>query len=118
MRGQTHNITILVLVLVSWATSIGAAVDCITVTGLVSTCSSFITYGTPDPFPGSPCCEAVANLGLIADSTDNRRSLCICLMALITTYTTHSTAIATLPGICGVTLGFIIDPNTDCNFIE
>ncbi|OMO97922.1 Plant lipid transfer protein/Par allergen [Corchorus olitorius] len=93
----------------------GAAVDCITVTGLVSTCSAFITYGTPDPFPGSPCCEAVANLGLIADSTDNRRSLCICLMGLITTYTTHSTAIATLPGICGVTLGFIIDPNTDCN---
>ncbi|KAI6672314.1 hypothetical protein NL676_000220 [Syzygium grande] len=29
-----------------------AAVDCATVTALVSTCSAFIAYGTPDPYRG------------------------------------------------------------------
>ncbi|EOY23118.1 Bifunctional inhibitor/lipid-transfer protein/seed storage 2S albumin superfamily protein [Theobroma cacao] len=110
-----HGIMIGVLMLLSWAISTAAAVDCTTVTGLLSTCSAFITYGSPDPYPGSPCCDAVMNLNLIADSTDNRKSVCGCLMGLITTYNPNSTAIATLPGFCGVALGFTIDPNTDCN---
>ncbi|KAK6262286.1 hypothetical protein QUC31_008102 [Theobroma cacao] len=112
-----HGIMIGVLMLLSWAISTAAAVDCTTVTGLLSTCSAFITYGSPDPYPGSPCCDAVMNLNLIADSTDNRKSVCGCLMGLITTYNPNSTAIATLPGFCGVALGFTIDPNTDCNLL-
>ncbi|XVF12449.1 hypothetical protein REPUB_Repub08aG0119400 [Reevesia pubescens] len=104
-----------VLMLLSWAISIAASVDCTTVTGLISACSSFITYGSPDPYPASPCCDAMTNLSLIADSSDNRRSVCGCFMGLVTTYNPHSTAIATLPGFCGVVLGFTIDPNTDCN---
>ncbi|XWS61126.1 hypothetical protein CRYUN_Cryun07bG0098500 [Craigia yunnanensis] len=105
-----------VLMLLSWATSIAAAVDCTTVTGLISACSTFIAYGSPDPYPGSPCCDAVTNLNLITDdSTVNRRSVCGCLMGLITTYNPNSTGIATLPGFCGVSLGFTIEPKTDYN---
>ncbi|XWS50576.1 hypothetical protein CRYUN_Cryun12cG0098500 [Craigia yunnanensis] len=106
---------IVVLMLLSWATSIAATVDCTTVTGLISACSTFIAYGTPDPYPGSPCCDVVTNLNLIADSTDNRRSICGCLMVLITTYNPNSTPTATLSGFCGVPLRFTIDPNTDCH---
>ncbi|XWS48410.1 hypothetical protein CRYUN_Cryun13aG0074000 [Craigia yunnanensis] len=86
-----------VLILLSWATSIASAMDCTTVTGVISACSTFITYGSPDPYPGSPCCDDVTNLNLIADSTDTRRSVCVCFMGLITTYNPNSTAIATLP---------------------
>ena len=110
-----HRIMVGVLMLLSWATSIAAAMDCTTVTGLISAFSTFITYSSPDSYPGSPCCDAVTNLNLMADSTDNRRSVCGCLMVLITTYNPNSTAIATLPGFCGVPLGFTIDPNTDCH---
>ncbi|TXG70861.1 hypothetical protein EZV62_005796 [Acer yangbiense] len=91
------------------------AIDCATVTTLLSSCTTFITYGTPDPIPGSPCCDAMFSLNLAADSTDSRRFICRCLMGLITTYNPNATAIATLPGFCGVTLGFTVDPNTDCN---
>ncbi|XVF53656.1 hypothetical protein PTKIN_Ptkin05aG0116300 [Pterospermum kingtungense] len=105
----------LVLMLLSWATSMGAVVDCNTVTGIISACSTFINYGSPEPYPGSPCCDAVTDMNLIADSTDSRRFICGCLMGLITTYNPNSTAVATLPGFCEVPLGFIIDPNTDCN---
>ncbi|CAI9295677.1 unnamed protein product [Lactuca saligna] len=106
------------LTVVLWvATKSSATVDCVTVTTLVSTCSAFVQYGTPDPYPGSPCCDAVASLNNLGDSEENRRSLCMCLMGVITTYNPNATAIATLPGFCGVSLGFTIDPNTDCNYV-
>ncbi|KAF8412311.1 hypothetical protein HHK36_000272 [Tetracentron sinense] len=90
-------------------------IDCTTVTGLVSACSTFITYGSPDPIPGTPCCDALESLNNMADSIDNRRSMCRCIMGLITTYNPNATALATLPGFCGISLGFNINPNTDCN---
>ncbi|GFP84776.1 putative non-specific lipid-transfer protein 14 [Phtheirospermum japonicum] len=94
--------------------SASAADDCGTVTALVSACSSFVTYGSPDPIPGSPCCVAMTSLNNLADSGDNRRAVCRCVMDLIANYSSNATAIATVPGFCGVSLGFTIDPNTDC----
>ncbi|KAL3650481.1 Non-specific lipid-transfer protein 14 [Castilleja foliolosa] len=88
--------------------------DCSTVTALISACSSFVMYGSPDPIHGSPCCVAMTSLNNLADSGDNRRSVCRCVMDLIAAHSSNATAIATLPGFCGVSLGFAIDPNTDC----
>ncbi|XP_047957818.1 putative non-specific lipid-transfer protein 14 [Salvia hispanica] len=95
-----------------------SSTDCSTVTALISSCSSFVKDGTPDPMPGSPCCMAMTTLNNVADSADNRRSVCRCLMDLITQNNPNATAIATLPGFCGVSLGFTIDLNTDCEYID
>ncbi|CAI9767655.1 unnamed protein product [Fraxinus pennsylvanica] len=123
MGSNTNNIVlgIVVITLVSWSAFVAsttapgmAVVDCTTITALISACSSFVTYGVPDPVPGSPCCIAMTSLNSMADTSDNRRGVCWCLMDLITTYNPNATAIATLPGFCGVYLGFTIDPNTDC----
>lgn len=103
------------LMLLLWAKSVSAFIDCGTVTSLISACSTFITYGTPDPLPASPCCDALTGLTNIAASTDDRRSVCRCFLSLITTYNPNATALATLPGFCGVSLGFTVLPNTDCN---
>ncbi|KAK2985120.1 hypothetical protein RJ640_022998 [Escallonia rubra] len=103
--------------LLRWAVRVptAGAIDCATVGALISACSSFVTYGTPDPFPGSPCCEAVASLNNLADTSDSRQTVCMCVMGLVTTYNPNATAVATLPGFCGVSLGFTIEPNTDCS---
>ncbi|KAJ8438297.1 hypothetical protein Cgig2_003760 [Carnegiea gigantea] len=71
-------------------------------------------YGSPDPLPGSPCCDAVMSLNNFGDSPENRRSICRCLMGLIAIYNPNATALATLPGLCGISLGFVIDPNINC----
>ncbi|PIA35797.1 hypothetical protein AQUCO_03500277v1 [Aquilegia coerulea] len=105
------------LMLILLVTIVKGDMDCTTVTALVATCSNFITYGTPEPMPGSPCCDALLGLNNLGDSIDNRKAVCRCLMGLITTYNPNATAIATLPGLCGISLGFTIDPNTDCNYI-
>ncbi|CAN1274247.1 Putative non-specific lipid-transfer protein 14 [Linum perenne] len=100
------------LLLLSTTSSID---DCSTVTGLISACTSFITYGSPDPLPGSPCCDGMSTLGTVAESAGSGASVCRCLMGLIATYNPNATTIATLPGFCGIDMGFIIDPNTDCS---
>ncbi|KAL2920625.1 putative non-specific lipid-transfer protein 14 [Bienertia sinuspersici] len=107
---------ILVILVISYTLQkVRADVDCPTVTQLLNTCSVFISNGSPDPLPGSPCCDAVMGLSNLGDNIENRRSICRCLMGLIAAYSPDSTSIATLPGFCGVSLGFVIDPNTDCN---
>ncbi|KHN02805.1 Putative non-specific lipid-transfer protein 14, partial [Glycine soja] len=93
---------------------VSAFIHCSTITQLFSACSIFITYGSSDPIPGSPCCDAMFGLNNIANIGDNGPYVCRCLLGLIETYSPNSTAIAILPGLCGVSLGFIIDPNTDC----
>ena len=103
-----------VLMLLSYAPFVSAVIDCPIVNQLFSACSIFITYGSPDPIPGTPCCDAMSGLNIIANSGDNRQSVCRCLMGLIETYNPNATAIGTLPGLCGISLGFTIDPNTDC----
>ncbi|GFP89292.1 putative non-specific lipid-transfer protein 14, partial [Phtheirospermum japonicum] len=76
--------------------------DCATVTALVSAFSSFVTYGSPDPIPGSSCCVAMTSLNNLADSGDNHRAVCRCVMDLIAAYSSNT--IATMPGFCGVSL--------------
>ncbi|GAB2294049.1 hypothetical protein Dimus_028265 [Dionaea muscipula] len=110
----------LMLTLVCWGNLVlvvVATVDCTTVTQMLSTCSTFITYGSPDPIPGSPCCDAVSSLNNLGNLAEDRRSVCHCFMGLVATYNPSSTALATLPGFCGVSLGFVVEPNTDCSYV-
>ncbi|KAK1322586.1 hypothetical protein QJS10_CPA03g02036 [Acorus calamus] len=88
---------IAVLLLLCRAAFAHGAVDCGAVTALVSNCSNFITYGVPDPTLGSPCCDAVVSLNSLADTTDNRRSVCRCLVSLMSTYNPNVSAIGRLP---------------------
>ncbi|KAL6291464.1 hypothetical protein ACE6H2_008974 [Prunus campanulata] len=115
MGSRKLMIGVTIMALLSTATLVSSTIECSAVTALVSTCYTFITYGSPDPFPGSPCCNAMANLKVIADTIENRRFACRCLLGLISTYNPNVYAIATLPDFCQVSLGFNIDPNTDCN---
>ncbi|XP_052181018.1 putative non-specific lipid-transfer protein 14 [Diospyros lotus] len=115
---ESRRVVLLAAVLLAlmWMpASVTAVVECTTVTALISACSNFVTYGSPDPMPGSPCCDAMVTLNSLAHSVEDRRSLCRCVMGLITIYNPNATSIATLPGFCGVSLGFTIEPNTDCN---
>ncbi|KAJ6417693.1 hypothetical protein OIU84_001132 [Salix udensis] len=117
MEVQKIMTGVLLLLFLSWAVTVAADVDCTTVTGFFTACSTFITHGTPDPLPGSPCCDSMMSLNMIAESGNERRFICQCFMELITTYNPNATAIATLPGFCGLSLGFILDPDTDCSSV-
>ncbi|KAG4907878.1 hypothetical protein JHK84_056402 [Glycine max] len=88
---------IVLLMLLSSAPFVSAFIECSTITQFFSACSISIIYGSPDPIPGSPCCDAMSGLNNIANTGDNRPYVCRCLMGLIDTYSPNATAIATLP---------------------
>ncbi|KAJ4827226.1 hypothetical protein Tsubulata_034567 [Turnera subulata] len=125
--GAQKGMMIGAVVLLTWAAAVRGDVDCTTVTGLLSACTGFITQGSPTPVPGSPCCDAMINLDLIAEAgggigtgtgNTNRQSVCRCLVGLVITFNPNATAIASLPLLCGANLGFSVDPNTNCAFIH
>ncbi|KAG6746470.1 hypothetical protein POTOM_051010 [Populus tomentosa] len=72
MEVQKIMTGVLLLLLLSWAVAVAADVDCTTVGGFLTACSTFITHGTPDPLPGSPCCDSMMSLNVIAESGNNR----------------------------------------------
>lgn len=105
----------LFITLISSTWRVEAEIGCPMVTQAVNACSTFITYGSPDPLPGSPCCNAMAGLKNMGESIENRQSICKCIMGLINAYDPNGNVIATLPGFCGVSFGFTIEPNVDCS---
>ncbi|CAI8604533.1 unnamed protein product [Vicia faba] len=109
-----RTIGILMLFLLFSPPLVFANIECSTVAQLFSSCSIFISYGTPDPIPGSSCCDAMSGLSIISDSGNNKQSVCRCIVRLIQNYSTNATAIGLLPGLCGISLGFTIIPNSDC----
>ncbi|GFY83237.1 hypothetical protein Acr_03g0000110 [Actinidia rufa] len=106
-----------VLMLLLRAASVTAEIGCTAVTPFLSACLNFVTYGSPEPIPGSPCCNAVVNLNDLADTSDHRQSLCRCLSGhFMTGHAPNVAATTLLPRFCGaLSLGFNIGPKTDCN---
>ncbi|XP_023740377.1 putative non-specific lipid-transfer protein 14 [Lactuca sativa] len=104
------------LVMVVVDTVVVLAVDCITVAALLSTCSEFVNNETKYPYLGSSCCKAMTTLGYFAYNDIDRHALCFCFIGVINaTYTPDAAnAFCTLPGFCGVSLGFLTDPTTEC----
>lgn len=77
--------------------------DCSTATAVVSTCSPYIGYGTPEPLPGTPCCDATTALSTIAPEEHmDGHIACRCLMGLITSCSPNASDIAALPAFCSV----------------
>ncbi|KAL6871534.1 hypothetical protein ACP4OV_014363 [Aristida adscensionis] len=86
-----------------------ALLDCGTVTSLLASCGDFVWHGAaaaPLPSPGTPCCEGVAQLyDVAADSPDNWRAVCRCMVGLVARHSSNASAIALLPVLCGVLPG-------------
>lgn len=88
------------------SSSSSSQLHCGTVTSLLSGCAAFVRGhggGAQLPSPGTPCCDGVAGLyAVAADSADNWRAVCRCMARLVRRHSSNASAIALLPGVCGV----------------
>ncbi|KAL5198067.1 hypothetical protein ABZP36_001579 [Zizania latifolia] len=94
--------------------SSSSSLDCGTVTSLLAGCTSFVLHYDsaaappqlllpPLPAPGTACCDGVVVLcAVAADSGDNWRAVCRCMAGLVRQHSSNASAIAMLPGLCGV----------------
>lgn len=69
----------------------------------------------PRPHSRVPLLWSMSGVNNIANTADNRQYVCRCLMDLIDNFSSNASAIGILPGLCGISLGFNIDPNADCS---
>ncbi|KAH7659524.1 Plant non-specific lipid-transfer protein/Par allergen protein [Dioscorea alata] len=91
---------------------------CDVISSLLYSCENFVVHGPPEMAVSSECCGGLLHLANISGkSILARRFICSCIVSLIDDYGPNATTIASLPGLCGVYLGFPLDPNIDCNNI-
>lgn len=103
------------LLLIGCSTVVSGPIECSPVGSLMAVCSGFLNFGAPEPMLGSPCCKAMYSLNSMAATTNDRKEVCRCLVSLLSTYNPNASAVARLPALCGVYLGFSAQPNLDCN---
>ncbi|KAI4356143.1 hypothetical protein L6164_000190 [Bauhinia variegata] len=95
-----------------------AAVTCGQVVRYLMPCVSYVTNGGNVP---AECCNGIRSLYGMAQTTQDRRSVCSCIKGAINgiPYTgTNIGLAASLPGKCGVNIPYQISPNTDCSKVQ
>ncbi|KAL1549057.1 non-specific lipid-transfer protein 1-like [Salvia divinorum] len=114
-----NNATCLVLVVaMAMALSVVATaappkISCGEVTTTLAPCFEYVLGGGKVPVN---CCDGVKSLYKAANTSANRRSVCICLKSVTGSASPVTLKNAkSLPGKCGVSLPFEITPAIDCN---
>ncbi|CAD6270635.1 unnamed protein product [Miscanthus lutarioriparius] len=99
------------------ASSVSAAITCGQVGSSLAPCIPYAT-GKATALPAS-CCTGVRNLNSAARTSSDRQAACRCLKTLANSVkSVNMGTVATIPGKCGVSVGFPISMSTDCNKVS
>ncbi|XP_003623593.2 non-specific lipid-transfer protein [Medicago truncatula] len=94
-----------------------AAPSCPAVAQTLTPCLPHVS--NPGPSPPQPCCNRVKTLNSQAKTTQDRHHVCGCLKSLMAGIPgLNLPAFASVAKDCGVDIGYIISPNTDCSKIN
>ncbi|KAK9048050.1 hypothetical protein SSX86_023036 [Deinandra increscens subsp. villosa] len=104
-------ITILSLLILNIPPS-GAAITCSTVIKDVAPCVSYLRSGSG--MPPSACCTGAKALAAAASATADKQTACGCLKSASKSLNPNPGLAKSLPGNCGINLGFTISPTVDC----
>ncbi|KAL4561521.1 hypothetical protein LXL04_033688 [Taraxacum kok-saghyz] len=115
MKGSTQAaVTILSLILFFMSSS-DAVLTCNTVMKDVVPCVSYLRSGSGMPPPA--CCSGAKALAAAASTTADRQAACNCLKSASQSINPNLGLAKSLPGNCGISLGFTISPSVDCTKI-
>nr|GEU99970.1 non-specific lipid-transfer protein 8-like [Tanacetum cinerariifolium] len=119
MKGFFQVAPLLAIIVVSiillFVPSSHGAISCSTVIQDVSPCVSYLRSGSG--MPPSACCTGAKALAAAANTTPDRRTACSCLQSASRSLNPNPALAKSLPGNCGISLGFAISPNVDCTKI-
>ncbi|XP_071721326.1 non-specific lipid-transfer protein 8-like [Rutidosis leptorrhynchoides] len=119
MKGSYQLATLLVIatisLLVVFVPSSNAAITCGTVIQDVAPCVSYLRSGGGMPPPG--CCSGAKALAAAASTTADRQAACQCLKSASQRLNPNPSLAQSLPGKCGINLGFTISSSVDCTKI-
>ncbi|KAL8204417.1 hypothetical protein R6Q57_010040 [Mikania cordata] len=102
----------IVSLLILLVPSSNAIISCGTVIQDLTPCVSYLRSGSGKPPPA--CCSGAKALVAAASATADKRAACSCLQMASRSLNPNPTLAKSLPGKCGINLGFTISPNVDC----
>ena len=93
-----------------------AAVTCGTVSSGVAPCIAYLKGG---PGPSAACCAGIKSLNSAAATPADRKTACNCLKGAAARIPGINYGMAgSLPGKCGVSIPYPINPSTNCNAVH
>ncbi|KAJ3669406.1 hypothetical protein LUZ60_011356 [Juncus effusus] len=92
------------------------ALSCGQVTSSIAQCMNYARSGQGSP--PTACCNGVRRLNSMAKSGADRQAACNCLKQLAARQKFNTGAAASIPGKCGVSVGYAISPSTDCSKVH
>ncbi|HAP2020857.1 TPA: non-specific lipid-transfer protein [Escherichia coli] len=99
-----------------FSASYADAISCGQVTSGLVPCFGYLAAGGPVP---PACCNGVRGLNNAAKTTPDRQTACGCLKGILAANTRINLNNAnSLPGKCGISIGYKITPNIDCSKIH
>ncbi|MFS7906288.1 putative plant lipid transfer protein/Par allergen [Helianthus anomalus] len=107
-------ITIVSLLMLSVPSS-DAAISCSAVIQDVAPCVTYLRSGSG--LPPAACCSGAKALAAAAKATDDKQAACACLKSASRSLNPNPGLAKSLPGNCGISLGFTISANVDCTKI-
>ncbi|KAL7615541.1 hypothetical protein Lser_V15G03283 [Lactuca serriola] len=93
-----------------------AVITCSTVIQDLAPCVSYLRSGSGMPPPA--CCSGAKALATAASTTADKQAACKCLKSASQSITPNPGLAKSLPGNCGISLGFTISPSVDCTKIN
>ncbi|XP_019162729.1 PREDICTED: non-specific lipid-transfer protein-like [Ipomoea nil] len=107
-----------VVCMVVAAPSAEAAIVCGALVGKLTPCLSYV-QGKAKGQPPAACCGAIKSVNSAASSTADRQAACKCLKQMAGNYPGMNIgAAASIPGKCGVNIGYPISTSVDCNKVH
>ena len=93
-----------------------AAITCSDVIKDLRPCINYLRSGSGAP--PSPCCDGASSLASAATTTADKQTACNCLKSAAKSISLKPELAKALPGNCGITLPFQVDPNVDCSKVS
>ncbi|XP_076893467.1 non-specific lipid-transfer protein 8-like [Bidens hawaiensis] len=116
MKGSSKVSLLLVVTIFSLAMlsvpSSDAAITCSTVIKDLQPCVNYLKSGSGMPPPA--CCSGAKALVAATTATDDKRAACTCLQKVSGSINPNPALAKSLPGNCGISLGFTISTSVDC----
>ncbi|KAI3511161.1 hypothetical protein L1887_18305 [Cichorium endivia] len=120
MKGSTQAAPLIAVTIVSlfllFIPSSDGVLTCSTVIQDVAPCVSYLRSGSGMPPPA--CCSGAKALAAAASTTADRQAACKCLKSASQSLNPNPVLAKSLPGNCGISLGFTISPSVDCTKIS
>ncbi|XP_057497689.1 non-specific lipid-transfer protein 8-like [Actinidia eriantha] len=116
MTSPNQTFPLVTILLLALLLSPASAITCSDVVKALNPCLNYLKSGSG--MPPAPCCTGAKALASATTTTADKQTACTCIKSASKQMNVIPALAKALPGNCGISLGFTLDPNIDCSTIS